>query len=346
MPRPVSPASNAPVAETGRTTPATITLIDYDEKNFAEREVTALDELASLRETPTVTWVNVRGAHSAQMISRLGEIFGLHPLTVEDVLNTAHRPKLEDMVNYVFLSVKQFCRREKPDRVSTEQVSIVIGKHFLLSFEEGNDGVFEPVREKLRRYKGRIRKMGTDYLAYRLLDAIVDGYFVILEGLGEKVEALQEKVVTDPNPHVLRTIQALRTEMTRLYRSIWPLREVVGALTRDDLPRISRESIAYFRDVYDHTVQIIETMETDRDMISAMLDIYVSSVSNKMNEVMKVLTIIATIFIPMTFLAGVYGMNFKYMPELGQRWAYPVFWLLMAAVAGFMLFWFRKKKWL
>ena len=203
-----------------------------------------------------------------------------------------------------------------------------------------------PSGEKLRKYKGKIRKMGTDYLAYRLLDAIVDGYFVILERLGERVEVLQEKVVTDPNPQALRTIQTLRTEMARFYRSIWPLREVAGALTRDDLPRISRESAAYFRDVYDHTVQLIETMETDRDMISAMLDIYVSSVSNKMNEVMKVLTVIATIFIPMTFIAGIYGMNFKNMPEYELRWAYPAFWLLMIAIAGFMLLWFRKKKWL
>jgi magnesium transporter len=325
---------------------AEITVIDYDEANFDERTVTAVDELSSFRDTRTVTWINVRGIPDAQTMNRLGDIFGLHPLIVTDIRNTGQRPKLEDMVDYVFLSVKQFCCKEKGDQVTSEQVSIIIGKHFVLSFEEGNDVLFEPVREKLRKYKGKIRKMGTDYLAYRLLDATVDGYFFILERLGERVEALQEKVVTDPNPQVLRNIQTLRTEMARFYRSIWPLREVVGALTRDDLPRIARETVAYFRDVYDHTVQIIETMETDRDMLSGMLDIYVSSLSNKMNEVMKVLTIIATIFIPMTFLAGVYGMNFEHMPELGKRWAYPAFWLLMVAIAGFMLLWFRRKKWL
>jgi magnesium transporter len=343
-------AKRAPAAaaamEKDRLMPARIAVIDYDETDFSEREIDDVDEVAAFRETPTVTWVNVRGVRDTETVNRLGEIFGLHPLVVEDILDTSRRPKLEDMVNYVFLSVKQFCQQGKPDRPALEQVSIVIGKHFVLTFEERDDGVFEPVREKLRKYKGRIRKMGADYLAYRLLDAVVDGYFVVLEGLGEKVEALQEKVVTDPNRQVLRTIQTLRIEMTRFYRSVWPLREVVGALRRDDLPRISKETVAYFRDVYDHTVQIIETMETDRDMISAMLDIYVSSVSNKMNEVMKVLTVIATIFIPMTFLAGVWGMNFKHMPELDKTWAYPAFWLLMIAVAGSMLLWFRKKKWL
>ena len=341
-----TPAAAAILKTERRAMATRITVIDYDEVNFDEREVEEVEELAPYRETPTVTWINVRGLADIETINRIGDVFSLHPLTVEDIINTRQRPKLEDMVDYVFLSVKEFCYQEKGDRVTTEQVSIVLGKNFLLSFEEGNDAPFEPVREKLRKYKGRIRKMGTGYLGYRLLDAIVDGYFVILERLGEKVEGLQEKVVTEPNPQVLRTIQTLRTEMARFYRSVWPLREVVGALTRDDLPRIGKETVTYFRDVYDHTVQIIETMETDRDMISGMLDIYVSSVSNKMNEVMKVLTIIATIFIPMTFFAGVYGMNFKHMPEYDQAWAYPAFWLLMVAIAVFMLLLFRRKKWL
>jgi magnesium transporter len=225
-------------------------------------------------------------------------------------------------------------------------VSLVIGKHYVLSFDEGRGQVFEPVREKLRKYKGRIRKMGSDYLVYRLLDAVVDTYFALLEKLGEKLESLEERVVTDPTPEVMREIHALRIDMTVFYRSVWPLREVVGALTRDDLPVIRKATEAYFRDVYDHTVQIIETMETDRDMVSGMLDIYVSSVSNKMNEIMKVLTVIATIFIPMTFLAGVWGMNFRYMPELDLHWAYPAFWGLMIAVAVFMLIYFRRRKWL
>lgn len=353
-----SPAAKKP-------SPTRISIIDYDETSFDERETVSVDELASFRQTPTVTWISVRGLADDAAIDRVGEIFGLHPLVVQDIRNTGHRPRLEDMVDYVFLTVKEIRALDEKDdgrgtrggapsaerkaegmRVEVGQVSIVVGRHFVLSFEEDGDELFEPIREKLRKYKGRIRKMGTDYLAYRLLDAIVDGYFGVLEGLGERVEELQEKVVTDPNPRLLASIQTLRTQMAHFYRSIWPLREVVGALNRDDLPNITKGTATYFRDVYEHTVQIIETMETDRDMISGMLDIYVSSVSNKMNEVMKILTIIATIFIPMTFLAGVYGMNFKYMPEYDQTWAYPVFWLLMVAIAVVMLLWFHRKKWL
>jgi magnesium transporter len=324
-----------------------IAVIDYDETHFEEREIGNLDDLAAYRDRRTVTWVNVVNPDAAAL-SRIGEIFNLHSLTIEDIQNRAQRPKTEDMVDYVYIAATMF-PAETPGRsvkAVGQQVSLVVGKYYVLSFDEGRGQVFEPVREKLRKYKGRIRRMGSDYLLYRLLDAVVDTYFLLLERLGEKLESLEERVVTDPTPEVMREIHALRIDMTVFYRSVWPLREVVGALTRDDLPVIRKATGAYFRDVYDHTVQIIETMETDRDMVSGMLDIYVSSVSNKMNEIMKVLTVIATIFIPMTFLAGVWGMNFKHMPELDWHWAYPAFWGLMVLVAIFMLIYFRRRKWL
>jgi magnesium transporter len=323
-----------------------ITVIDYDELNFEEREIGDVQDLAPYRETATVSWINVCGLSDVAVLNRIGDLFKLHPLTIEDILNTSQRPKMEDMVDYVFLSMKVFRHKAGDGQVMNRQVAIVIGKNCLLSFEEGDDPLFEPVREKLRKYKGRIRRMGTDYLAYRLLGAVVDGYFVVLEKHAEKLEFLEEMVVANPKPEVLRAIHALRMEMTLIYRFVWPLREVVGALTREELPVIKKNTETYFRDIYSHTIQIIETMETDRDMISGMLDIYVSSMSNKMNEIMKVLTVIGTIFIPMTFFAGVWGMNFKYMPEIGWHWSYALFWLLMVAIAIFMLLYFRRKKWL
>jgi magnesium transporter len=324
----------------------TITVIDYDETHFEERQIERVEDLAPYRDARTVSWINVCDSLDATVLNKIEGLFKLHPLTAEDILNTNQRPKMEDMVEYVFVSVKLFSYDEQTDKVDTRQISIVIGKTFVLSFEEGSDEIFEPIREKLRKYKGRIRRMGTDYLAYRLLGAVVDSYFTILETLGEKLESLEDKVVTAPDPGVLRAVHTLRIQMTLLYRSLWPLREVVGALTREELPVIRRGTVAYFRDVYDHTVQIIETLETDRDMISGMLDIYVSGMSNRLNEIMKVLTIISTIFIPMTFLAGVYGMNFKYFPELKWPWAYGAFWLLMIIIAVFMLLYFRRRKWL
>ncbi len=325
-----------------------ISVINYDEKRFEEKDAESADDLASYLGSPGVTWINVRGLSDQAAIARIGDLFKLHPLTVEDILSSSQRPKMEDMVDYVFVSAKLLRLRKAGmgGGVSIEQVSLVIGKKFVLSFRKDNDQLFEPIREKLRKYKGKIRKMGTDYLAYRLLGTVIDGYFTVLEALGEKIESLEDKVVSDPNPRVLRAVHSLRMEMAVLYRSVWPLREVVGSLTREELPVIREATGTYFRDLYDHTIQIIETMETDREMISDMLDIYVSSMSNRMNEIMKVLTMIATVFIPMTFLAGVWGMNFKYMPELGKSWAYPVFWLLMLVIVVFMLLYFRKKKWI
>jgi magnesium transporter len=229
--------------------------------------------------------------------------------------------------------------------VAAEQVSLILGPNYVISFQEGED-VFEPLRERIKSGKGRIRKMGADYLAYALLDSIVDNYFAVLEKLGEAVEFLEEKLVTDPTRDTLHAIHNLKREMIFLRRSVWPLREVLGSLERGESPLVKDSTEVFFRDVYDHTIQVIDTIETFRDMLSGMLDIYLSSISNRLNEVMKVLTIIATLFIPLTFLVGVYGMNFKYMPELGLRWAYPVLWAIMVGTAVAMLIYFRKKRWL
>jgi len=230
--------------------------------------------------------------------------------------------------------------------VQAEQVSLVLGPNFVISLQERVGDVFEQIRDRIRNAKGRIRKMGSDYLCYALIDAIVDNYFAILEGFGERIESMEEELVAEPTEKTLQQIHTLKREMIFLRKSVWPLRELISALQRSESPLIQESTDIYLRDVYDHTIQIIDTVESFRDMISGMLDIYLSSLSNKMNAVMKVLTIIATLFIPLTFVAGIYGMNFKYMPELEWHWAYPAVWLVMVVVAAVMLIYFRKKKWL
>jgi len=229
-----------------------------------------------------------------------------------------------------------------------EQVSLILGPNFVISFqEEGKEGdLFEVVRERLRSSKGKLRKMGADYLLYALLDAIVDGYFVILERLGERIEVLEEELLANPSQLTLQNIHTMKREMIFLRKSVWPLREVISGLQRGESPLITETTGPYLRDVYDHTIQVIDAVESFRDMLAGMLDIYLSSISNRLNEVMKLLTIIATIFIPLTFIVGVYGMNFKLMPELEWRWGYPAVWLVMVVVAGLMLAFFRRKRWL
>ncbi len=324
----------------------TITILVYDERHLQEQEIKSVDECFPFKEKPTVTWINVDGIHQVEILEKLGDCFGLHPLVVEDILNTDQRPKMEDFGDYIFIVLKMISYDDKNDEMITEQVSLILGPNFVISFQEREGDVFDPLRERIRDGKGRIRRMGADYLAYTLIDTTVDNYFIILEKLGEKIEDLEEELVTDPRPETLQTIHNLKREMIFLRKSVWPLREVVSGLERGESPLIQESTRIYLRDVYDHTIQVIDTVETIRDMLSGMLDIYLSSVSNRMNEVMKVLTIIATIFIPLTLIVGIYGMNFRYMPELEWPWAYPTVWLIMLAIGVLMLVYFRRKRWL
>jgi magnesium transporter len=324
-----------------------ITLIDYDEANFQEREVKAVEECFSFREKPTVTWINVEGVHQVEVVEKLGNCFGLHPLVLEDILNTDQRPKMEIYGDYVYIVLKMLYGNYPNHLVEAEQVSLILGSNFVISFQEGKEGdVFNPVRERIRSGKGLIRKMGSDYLAYSLIDTIVDNYFLILENLGEKIELLEEELMARPTTTTIQEIQRFKNEMIFLRRVVWPLREVVSGLGRKESPLIKETTEIYLKDVYDHTVQVMETIEVYREMLSGMLDIYLSSVSNRLNSVMKVLTIIATIFMPLTFIAGIYGMNFKYMPELEWRWGYLAVWLVFVIVGVSMLIYFRKRKWL
>ncbi|MGZ3536393.1 MAG: magnesium/cobalt transporter CorA [Thermodesulfobacteriota bacterium] len=323
-----------------------ITVMDYDEAHFQEKEIKTIEECFAFKDTPGITWINIDGLHRIEIIEKLGECYGFHPLVLEDILNTDQRPKMEDYGDYLYIVLRMLSYNNKSKETETEQVSLILGPNFLFSFQENQGDVFDPVRERIRTGKGRIRKMGADYLAYALLDLIVDNYFVIMEKLGETIEFLEEKLVTQPVPETLQTIHQLKRELIFLRKAVWPLREVIGGLQRGELTLIKETSRVYLRDVYDHTIQVIDTIETFRDMISGMLDIYLSSVSNRLNSVMKVLTIIATIFMPLTFLAGIYGMNFKYFPELEWRWSYPVFWLVSVLISVSMLLYFKKKNWL
>jgi magnesium transporter len=324
-----------------------ITLIDYDEANYQERDVRSVEECFPFREKPSVTWINVEGVHDVEVVEKLGHCFGLHPLVLEDILNTDQRPKMEIYGDYIYIVVKMLYGSDPNRLVEAEQVSLILGSNFVISFQEGKEGdVFNPVRERIRSGKGLIQKMGSDYLAYSLIDTIVDNYFLVLESLGERIELLEEELVAHPTATTLHGIQKFKNEMIFMRRVVWPLREVISGLGRKESPLIKETTEIYLRDVYDHTVQVMDAIEVYREMLSGMLDIYLSSVSNRLNSVMKVLTIIATIFMPLTFIAGIYGMNFKYMPELGWRWGYPTVWLIVMIIGISMLIYFKKKKWL
>jgi len=323
-----------------------ITLIDYNTTEYHEKEVKEIEKCFPFDDKSTVTWINIDGIHDIETIEKTGEHLKLHPLLLEDIMNTDQRPKIEDYGDYIFIVLKMLYYNAKEDELEVEQVSLILGSNYVISFQEKEGDVFNSIRERIRRGKGRLRKSGADYLAYTLIDAIVDSYFIILEGTGDKIEGIEEKLITNPKPETLQTIHNLKREMIFLRKSVWPLREVISSLERTESKLIEGSISMYLRDLYDHTIQVIDTIETFRDMISGMLDIYLSSVSNKMNEVMKLLTIIATIFIPLTFIAGVYGMNFVYMPELQLHWGYFATLFIMAVVSVFMLIYFRKKKWL
>lgn len=323
-----------------------ITIIDYDEKHFEEKIVKKVEECLPFKDKPTGTWINIDGIHNLDIIEAIGKHFSVHPLILEDIVNTGQRPKMEDLGNYIFVVLKMIYHDEKEDEIKAEQVSLILGQNFVISFQEREGDAFNPIRERIRNSKGRIRKMGADYLAYALMDSVVDNYFVILETIDEKLEGMEEELVTKPTPETLLVIHSLKKDMILLRKSVWPLREVIGGLEKGESRLVQKSTQIYLRDVYDHTIQVMDIIETFRDMLSGMLDIYLSSVSNRMNEVMKVLTIIATIFIPLTFIAGIYGMNFQNMPELGWRWGYFAVLLVMVAIGISMLVYFRRKKWL
>jgi magnesium transporter len=323
-----------------------VTLIEYDERVFEEKEIRDIADCVPARKKTSVSWINVNGLHDTRLIETFGEKFGLHPLVLEDIVNTDHRPKVDEFEGYLFIVLKMITYQNDRSKIDIEHVSLVVGHNFVLSFQEREGDVFGQIRERIRMAKGRIRKMGADYLAYALVDAIVDNYFIVLEETGERLEALEEELLSDPRPETSARIHGIKRDLIYLRKSVWPLREIIGSLERGESGIMKSSTSVFLRDVYDHTIHVIDTLETYRDMISGLLDTYLSSISNRMNQVMKVLTLIATIFIPLTFLAGIYGMNFQHMPELGWRWGYFAVLIVMGCVGAAMVFFFKRKRWL
>ena len=325
---------------------ARIFLMNYDQNRLEEKELKRIEETFAFRDTPPVSWINIDGLHEVEVIEKIGTHFGIHPLTMEDILNTGQRPKVEDFEDYIYLVFKMLKIEEEASHLASEQVSLILGPHYLISFQETEGDVFNFVRERIRKGRGRIRKAGPDYLAYALIDAVVDHYFLILEKIGGKIEHFEERLHAQPTPEILQAIYDLKRELIYFRKQVWPIREVLSTWQKTESAIIQEDNKVFIRDIYDHTIQVIDTIESFRDIISGMMDLYLSTVSNKMNEVMKVLTIIATIFIPLTFVAGIYGMNFKYMPELEWKWSYLILWILLIVIFFGMMFYFKRKKWL
>ncbi|NLX52685.1 MAG: magnesium/cobalt transporter CorA [Deltaproteobacteria bacterium] len=324
---------------------ARVTVMRYDAASVAEKEIRTPDELRAERQQSGICWINVDGLQDVRLFEEIGALFGLHPLILEDILNTDQRPKAEDFGDYLFIVLKNISNSTNRD-FQVEQVSIILGKDFVLSFREKESPLFDPIRERLRTAKGRVRKAGADYLAHHLLDAVVDQYFVVLDDIEQKIERLEDDLVLRTTPAKLQEIHRLKKELIVLRKSLWPLREAIALLERSDSPLITDSDLIYFKDISDHIIAVIDTVDTFRDILAGMLDIYLSSAGIKLNQVMKVLTIIATIFMPLTFLAGIYGMNFKYMPGLDWPWSFFVVWGAMLTIALGMLMLFRRKKWI
>lgn len=325
-----------------------LTLIQYREGFFNRQEVASVEEFLSIyeaTESGTLTWLDVAGLHDVQLIEQIGKAFQLHPLLLEDIVNTEQRPKREDYGSVLYIVVKMLCLDAPRRGILTEQVSLVVGERLILSFQEDGTDVWAPIRDRLRTGKGRIAAAGTDYLLYSLVDAVVDNYFAVLEFIGEQLERIEDRLLAAPSPDILRELHGLKREMLFVRRATWPLREVLSGLERGDSKLMTESTRLYMRDVYDHTVQVIDTLETLRETVAEMLDVYLSSMSNRMAAVMKVLTIITTIFMPLSFIASVYGMNFRHMPGLDSRWGYPLVLTVMVAIGLLMIFLFHKKRW-
>ncbi len=320
--------------------------IRYTADKMEEGLVTRIEELGPPEDAAACAWIDVVGIHDIAKVESIGDRLGLHPLTLEDILNTGHRPKAEELQDHVFIVFKMLQYDDATHEVLSEQVSLVLGAGFVLTFQEAPGDVFTPVRERIARGKGRIRKRTADYLAYALIDAVVDQYFYIMEKMGERIEDIEESLTDHPEADLIQQIHNLKREAIYLRKQIWPMRDMLSRLTKGEFDLIREENLIFFGDVYDHITQLIDTNESYRDVLSGMLDLYLSTVSNRMNQVMKVLTIVATIFIPITFIAGVYGMNFKNMPELEWQWGYGAVWGVIIAVAVIMIVVFKKNKWL
>lgn len=328
-----------------RSDPIVITHIRYDSQGVSGPVQVKSADVRPAPGENAISWYTIDGVHDTETLRVIGENFQLHPLVIEDIANTGQRPKIEDFESYIFIAMKMITYDSEVKELVAEHVSIILGRGFVLAFLEDEGDVFEPIRARIKAGKGKIRKLGADYLAYALMDAVIDNYFEVLEDIGEQIEEVEDEVVHAPSVKTLHTVHSLKRELIYLRRAVWPMREIANSLLRDESDLVSNETRVYLRDLYDHTVHVMDTVETLRDIVAGMLDVYLSSVSNKLNQVMKVLTVMSSVFIPLTFVAGVYGMNFQYMPELQWHYGYPTVMGGMALVAAALLIAFRKRGW-
>jgi magnesium transporter len=323
-----------------------IRVIDYNSERIEEIEAGTSEECRRFINTDTITWISVYGLHDLHLIQEIGKDFGIHPLALEDITNTGQRPKFEEYDNMIYLVLKLLIFDQESEIVRSDQLSVVFGENFLISFHEKPIDLFFPLRERIRKHKGRIRKSGPDYLAYALLDVVVDNYMLAIEGIGSRIEDIEDAVLENPNQEVLNQITRYKREVNYLRKTIRPARELIVHLSKNDSELIQEHTLPFWKDLLGLTTQATEVLDSYREMLSDHLNIYNTSTSNKLNEIMKVLTIFAAIFIPLTFIAGIYGTNFEYLPELQFKYSYFIFWGIMISVAGIMVRFFKKKGWM
>lgn len=324
-----------------------ISVLAYNGVNIKEQVLESVDEIHGFKASDSVTWVIVEGLANVGIVERIGTIFGVHQLILEDILNTHQRAKLEEYNDHLYIVLKCLTLEEGRFNVAYEQVSILMFTNVVIVFKEKKDDLFHPIQKRIKASKGLLRKSGADYLTYTILDTIVDQNFIIIDSLDDVITSLEDRLLSSElKPDVLHTIQKLKREVIRIRKYVSPVRELMAEMRRSESELIHEKTQVYLRDVYDHVIRVVESIESYREMLTGLLDIYISGVSNKMNEIMKVLTIFASIFIPLTFIAGIYGMNFEYMPELKLKWAYPFLWVLFITISVALLVFFRRKKWL
>ena len=334
-----------------KTENVTISLLDYNSGDFIEKNINDLNELEAYKNNSNVTWINIVGLHDINVLEKIGNIFDIHPLVLEDILNVSHNPKIEDYEHFLFLVIKMISYKEDSNCLDIEQVSLIIGKKYIITFQEKNGDVFDPIRDRIRTSKGLVRKYNEDYLAYRILDSIIDNYFSVLENFDERIEDMEDQILSQPDDLSLEEIHNLRKELIKLRRAVSPLREMIFTIEKEKFNFIQKTTYVYLRDLSDHIKQIIDSIENYREFINGLLEVYLSNASHRMNEVVKLLTIISTIFIPLTFVVGIYGMNFRTdasrwnMPELDWAFGYPFVMGLMVVIAVTLIIFFKKKRW-
>jgi magnesium transporter len=324
-----------------------ITVIDYSNENATEQQIQSIDEILKYKDSDSVTWVIIEGLANVEFVESIGGIFSIHQLVLEDILNTHQRPKFEEYEDHLHIVLKSLLSENEQFSVSYEQISLLVFKNFVFTFKEKADDLLQPIQKRIKTSNGRLRTLGADYLTYAILDTIVDQNFVLIDSLDGAVTSLEDRLLaSEQTQDVLNTIQKLKREIISIRKHVSPIRELLSTMLRSESELISEKTHVYLRDVSDHSIRVIESIESYRDILTGLLEIYISSVSNKMNEIMKVLTVFASIFIPLTFIAGIYGMNFEYMPELKWQWAYPTLWIVFITTPVALLIYFKRKQWL